>query len=73
MHSLLLQLMAQVGNLVRAARERMRRRTFLLSFSAAPADFIRALVSSQGRELRGSQKAGAVARSMRRTQFFRGK
>ena len=68
-----LQLQMRVNSLVEAAKERARRRDFLVGFTASPIDFINGLIASQARDLRAAQKPGSEVLAMRRSQFFGGK
>ena len=70
-----LQLCVQISNLIKTAKEHMRRRDFLLGFGSSPVDFINGLIASQARDLRAMQKAGTqpTPLALRRTHFFEGK
>jgi len=69
-----LQLDLRIMTAVRKLHEHKRRRAFFLGFSQSPADFINALVASQGRDLRYMKgEQGVEYEAMRRSDLFTGK
>jgi SWI/SNF-related matrix-associated actin-dependent regulator of chromatin subfamily D len=66
------QLDQRIAGLIRAIKEHLRRRTFLLGFSSDPVGTFNAFIASQARELRIAE--GAMGpRALTRTDVFHGK